>query len=550
MLSETADILLPATITEQIAWFEDFDGHQAALFTGQLADQAAVLAGGRDADGQRLGKRISSLLGNGARPTSALSGVAGHAPELRRLEGSLGDTIGGELRRALAQHLRRDEIMLADLGRFLLDLAGDDEDEDDDDADADGEDEDVSMTPGSRKAAQAAFMRAVRGAAVAQARGRSAPTRGRTGKVLGWRHARKVVFPALKPIGEAAAVQQAARRLVTAPAVFVRGVPPRYRAFRRERVAEARWYGAAPARTQEVGPLEVDLILLARLRNARSRLDDDGLLRRLGERAPAIPAEVQRLQRNQILVDEATDFSPVQLACMRALTSSWTNSFLVCGDFNQRLTRWGSRSTAELEWVSPGIDVRPIDVSYRQSSTLNELATRLAAAGGEAARVRSPEHAENTGVAPVLGTDLGDLDQLVPWLAARIVEIEEALGQLPTVAILVDDAQRMRSVADRLNEVLAERSLRAVACPDGQVMGSGNDVRVFEVEHIKGLEFEAVFFVDIDRLEQRSPDLFARYLYVGATRAATYLGITCTTPHPTRRRRSVRCGRCSTNDGS
>jgi DNA helicase IV len=52
-------------------------------------------------------------------------------------------------------------------------------------------------------------------------------------------------------------------------------------------------------------------------------------------------------------------------------------------------------------------------------------------------------------------------------------------------------------------------------------------VRVFNVRHIKGLEFEAVFFVGIDRLAEVYPDLFANYLYVGATRAATYLGLTC-----------------------
>ena len=60
-----------------------------------------------------------------------------------------------------------------------------------------------------------------------------------------------------------------------------------------------------------------------------------------------------------------------------------------------------------------------------------------------------------------------------------------------------------------------------------RLLGHDNDVRVFNVEHIKGLEFEAVFFVAIDRLAEREPTLFDKYLYVGASRAATYLGITC-----------------------
>lgn len=182
--------------------------------------------------------------------------------------------------------------------------------------------------------------------------------------------------------------------------------------------------------------------------------------------------------------------------------------------------------------MAPGIELRRVEVGYRQSRQLNALATLLSAADGEAGGTRTPDQVEHNGVTPVLGTGLDDTDALVAWLADRIGEIEATLRQLPTVAILVTNAGKMREVAAALNDALAPRSLRAVACPDGQVMGQSNDVRVFEVEHIKGLEFEAVFFVDADRLAQAAPELFARYLYVGATRAATYLGVTCSTVSP------------------
>ena len=42
-------------------------------------------------------------------------------------------------------------------------------------------------------------------------------------------------------------------------------------------------------------------------------------------------------------------------------------------------------------------------------------------------------------------------------------------------------------------------------------------------------QFEAVFFSRVDSLATQEPDLFDKFLYVGATRAATYLGITCGT---------------------
>ena len=58
-------------------------------------------------------------------------------------------------------------------------------------------------------------------------------------------------------------------------------------------------------------------------------------------------------------------------------------------------------------------------------------------------------------------------------------------------------------------------------------------MRVFDIQHIKGLEFEAVFFVGIDQLAALHPAMFDNYLYVGTTRAANYLGVTCEGALPT-----------------
>ena len=133
---------------------------------------------------------------------------------------------------------------------------------------------------------------------------------------------------------------------------------------------------------------------------------------------------------------------------------------------------------------------------------------------------------DNEGVSPVLGRSLGTQEALVEWLASRIVEIENFTGKLPSIAVLINDKSGLEPLAEALDEALRENNIRAVACPDGRVIGRDNDVRIFEVEHIKGLEFEAVFFVDVDLLQQQQSELFDKYLYVGATRAATYLGMT------------------------
>jgi hypothetical protein len=125
-------------------------------------------------------------------------------------------------------------------------------------------------------------------------------------------------------------------------------------------------------------------------------------------------------------------------------------------------------------------------------------------------------------------------DDVVLWLAERILEIERFVGQLPSTAIFVNSEKDVGPIAEALNAALAEDNIPVMACREGQAVGQEGNVRVFDIQHIKGLEFEAVFFISIDQLAAMHPALFDKYLYVGATRAATYLGLTCESQLPAR----------------
>jgi len=158
---------------------------------------------------------------------------------------------------------------------------------------------------------------------------------------------------------------------------------------------------------------------------------------------------------------------------------------------------------------------------------LNELARRLAELSSPEAHFADlPEHVNSEGVDPVLGANLATCEKVASWVAQRISEIERFTQALPSIAVLVNSEAEVYPVAEALSERLSGNNIRAVACPNGQVVGQENHVRVFDVQHIKGLEFEAVFFLSLDRLAERHPELFDKYLYVGTTRAATYLGLT------------------------
>src|SRR5690348_2292523 len=99
------------------------------------------------------------------------------------------------------------------------------------------------------------------------------------------------------------------------------------------------------------------------LRASGDLLRDPRILREIDEPRYSILRTVRELYRTQVLVDEATDFSPIQLASMAALCDPATRSFLACGDFNQPITEWGSRSADDLKWVFSDMDIRSVNIT-------------------------------------------------------------------------------------------------------------------------------------------------------------------------------------------
>jgi DNA helicase IV len=181
--------------------------------------------------------------------------------------------------------------------------------------------------------------------------------------------------------------------------------------------------------------------------------------------------------------------------------------------------------------VSKHINTRRINTVYRQSAKLNQFANQMLTVieGDLEGKSQLPEQMHHDGVEPVFVEHIMHTEDKAKWIAARIIELKKMVrDELPSVAVLVVQESDVREMAKHLTLELEEFNASAVACADGQVLGNDHDVRVFDVQHIKGLEFEAVFFIDVDKLESQLPDLYTKYLYVGATRAATYFGVTAT----------------------
>jgi superfamily I DNA/RNA helicase len=83
-----------------------------------------------------------------------------------------------------------------------------------------------------------------------------------------------------------------------------------------------------------------------------------------------------------------------------------------------------------------------------------------------------------------------------------------------------------------VEEHLLNYAIEVRGCPRGEILGSDGKVRIFSVKYIKGLEFEGVFFVGIDKIAERHPEVVDKYLYVGLTRAASFLAVTASESFP------------------
>lgn len=515
-------ILQSDTILNPCPWFADFYEWQHDLFLTGLNEAARSLESSTIETCQKLGRRLGSILAraSGRSLVSVFEAIDQETPNIQELVSDLKKKSDQRIDGALNRQLNRNRNFLQDLAEYMKRLEAPVDDDEDDEG---GDEDDTGLVGRSSPltVARDSYRRAVRAQARSTVSGRVIRAESRNGKIAEWIGDRALAEPDSAQVGQLLVGQTAARRFLRPVRRHIDRMPQRYRAFRRLRQRDGKWYRNDGHRSRDIHSLEVDAVLLAILRTMGDLLAGPGRF------VSSQLEPVLGIYRNQIVVDEATDFSPIQLACMAALAHRRIRSFFACGDFNQRLTVWGTRRAGDLKWACPGLEIKEVNIAYRQTKQLGELTRAMMEAVGEQPpATESPNHVESDGFAPVF---LGNATahETVEWLAARIREIDSLVERSPPTAILVNSEDEVQPVASALHAAMTEQNVNVVACPDGKALGHDNDVRVFNVEHIKGLEFEAVFFIAIDRLADREPTLFDKYLYVGASRAATYLGITC-----------------------
>lgn len=234
----------------------------------------------------------------------------------------------------------------------------------------------------------------------------------------------------------------------------------------------------------------------------------------------------EEVSRPIIGIDEATDFSVCEIYAIQSLLSRDFYSLTICGDRMQRMTSYGIASWSELDSVV--VNPKPIEMktSYRQSKKLLEVARSLC----EDTLKEKPNYVafmkSGKVPAPLVYVDENENNK-IQWISKRISEVYRAYGEkLPSIAVFVTDKGYIPQFIANLQETefFKEKGIKVI---DGTNTSNipENHICVYSIDVVKGMEFDVVFFHNIDKSDAEM-DLLKRYIYVGVSRAAFFLGIT------------------------
>jgi hypothetical protein len=310
-------------------------------------------------------------------------------------------------------------------------------------------------------------------------------------------------------------------------------IPKYYKLFRRRNPTIKNFYRCKP-RPDSITEHELDVVILVMLNRFRSQL---GPQLRRGDSALGHPYldRLAELLHTVVAVDEATDFSTVQLACMYAITHPRFNSLTLSGDLMQRLTDYGLAQWETLKPLIPGVRIEFLKRCYRQSPALLAVAAELyqLSVGQPAPFVSAYDESDYDQVPPLLLEDAAHSEAEARWICERIIEIYQIhQGKLPSIALFVPQEKDITPLYEAIADKLAEDSIVTEPCPGGRILGNQAKVRIFSVAFIKGLEFEAVFFLHLDLMHEQNPGLVDKFLYVGLSRARTFLAVTSSASFP------------------
>lgn len=234
--------------------------------------------------------------------------------------------------------------------------------------------------------------------------------------------------------------------------------------------------------------------------------------------------------RPVIGIDEATDYTLVDYYAINSLRHYKVSSFTLTGDMMQGMRVDGVTNWMDLQRTNlfSDIEVKNLTKSYRQSPELMRLAdTIYEQTMGQPSPYTSYLENDETCPKPLLFQS-DDEEEKAEWITERVLEVKQKYGFVPSIAVFVADRDDARRLEDILKDEgrLENNGIDVKECSDADYLSKSDTLRIFTLENVKGMEFEVVFFHDIDKVKVSK--MISRYLYVGLSRATFYMGVTAT----------------------
>ena len=227
-------------------------------------------------------------------------------------------------------------------------------------------------------------------------------------------------------------------------------------------------------------------------------------------------------------VDEATDYTVMDYYMIYSFRNYDYSAVTLCGDIMQGLNSNGIMAWSEVKKMLPKLEVNELKISYRQIPTLVEMSQAIYRDElSEEPPYRSRMQKDEKEPRPLLCVS-DDEDEKIEWIVERLREVYTAYDrEMPSVGIFIPNGQSVENFVKRLH---AEEDLDGIKVASGSETTTHRAVKVYELKAVKGMEFEVVFFYDIDKaLQGDDREMLSRYLYVGISRATSHLAATITT---------------------
>ncbi|HMY00862.1 MAG TPA: hypothetical protein PKC44_13905, partial [Agitococcus sp.] len=453
-LEKNNEFVTQETIDDPRVWYSSFSQYLEHTLNAELVRGLKTLESFKQPQEAELISKLEKVI-------ESDSDIWGKYQQLFDLENQLKKLIDKEkmVSEKIIQEERnllinKNPQILDELARFLttLNTATDNEDEDEDEDEAYDEDDLETgeiATRDERLKAQKAYERFIKKIARYGYLKKSLPKNGKDTKIKQWLNDKLPTDARLLTLGRSISLQNGLRHNLNCWKKLYKKPIGIYKKYRREQAYQHFYSPLLDVR--RCSQSELDLILLVTLRNIKKLLKEPYIIRNVDEvRFKELKSLQDDLFKDQVMVDEATDFSVLQLACMEAMTNPLLNSFFACGDFNQRLTNQGIKKIDLLKWISPKLETVRINTIYRQSPKLNRFTHAvldLMDDKDDKAKSELPKFVDFDGLSPVLGEYLESVEDTAQWITERINEIETLINSIndggermfPSIVVLVKD---------------------------------------------------------------------------------------------------------------